>query len=199
MAKSRYISLYMRYSFTCWIILCCLFSCKPAQKPSSESQNSTTVSNLAPKTWQEEHLVRIETGTTTPEKLVSFAKSLKGIPYKYASTNPSIGFDCSGFVTYVFNHFNIAVPRASVDFTPVEREIDIKDAKPGDLILFTGTDSIKRVVGHMGIIVYHSADSLSFIHSTSGRDYGVTESALTKGYQQRYIKTIRIFPQNDKK
>lgn len=188
----------MRYSFTVLIILCCLFSCERAQKSSSQRQDSVTNESLARKTGAEEHMVRIETGTTTPAKLVSFAETLKGIPYKYGSTDAKTGFDCSGFVTYVFNHFNIAVPRTSVDFTPVEREINIKDAKPGDLILFTGTDSTKRVVGHMGIIVYHSADSLAFIHSTSGRDYGVTESAMTQGYQHRYMKTIRIFPQNDK-
>lgn len=59
-----------------------------------------------------EHII---TGKTTPAELIAYANSLTGIPYKYGSTNPSQGFDCSGFITYVFNHFNIIVPRRSVD------------------------------------------------------------------------------------
>ena len=42
-----------------------------------------------------------------PDSILAFAKTLIGIPYLYASTDPAKGFDCSGFITYVFNHFNI--------------------------------------------------------------------------------------------
>ncbi|HEX6845699.1 MAG TPA: NlpC/P60 family protein, partial [Chitinophagaceae bacterium] len=55
----------------------------------------------------------INTGSTMPDSLVAFGKSLVGTPYLYASSDPSKGFDCSGFITYVFNHFGIAVPRSS--------------------------------------------------------------------------------------
>ena len=53
----------------------------------------------------------IKTGLTVPDSLVTFGKSLVGTPYLYASSDPQKGFDCSGFITYVFNHFGIAVPR----------------------------------------------------------------------------------------
>lgn len=148
--------------------------------------------------YQAEHLTQINTGTTTPRELLYFACSLTGTPYKYGSTDPNEGFDCSGFVTYVFNHFNIIVPRTSVDFTPVKREIPIKDAKPGDLILFTGTDSTTRIVGHMGIVSSQPGEALKFIHSTSGRGYGVVETAFHNPYYVgRYVKTIRVFKEND--
>src|SRR5690606_11001830 len=90
----------------------------------------------------------IKTGNTRPQELISFAKTLIDVPYKYASIDPSIGFDCSGFITYIFNHFDIGVPRSSVGFTNMGRTIDLQNAKPGDLILFTGTDSSIRIVGH---------------------------------------------------
>jgi cell wall-associated NlpC family hydrolase len=45
----------------------------------------------------------------------------------------------------------------------------VEEAKPGDLILFTGTDSTIRIVGHMGIIIYNGKDELLFIHSSSGK------------------------------
>ncbi|MEO6584384.1 MAG: NlpC/P60 family protein, partial [Ferruginibacter sp.] len=90
------------------------------------------------------------------------------------------------------NHFNVKVPRSSVDFTNVGKEVPVAAAKPGDLILFTGTDSMVRIVGHMGIVTQNS-DSLKFIHSTSGRKYGVTETPFNKYYQGRFVKIIDIY------
>src|SRR5687767_993260 len=104
----------------------------------------------------------IETGSTVPDSLVAFGKSLVGVPYLYASSDPAKGFDCSGFITYVFNHFGIAVPRSSVDFTNVGSEIPTDIASPGDLILFTGTDSTIRIVGHMGIVESNELGNLLF-------------------------------------
>ena len=127
------------------------------------------------------------------QELVRFAKTLMGTPYKYASTDPSIGFDCSGFITFVFNHFHWEVPRSSVDFTNFGKQINLKDAREGDLILFTGTNDSIRIVGHMGIVTENS-DTLKFIHSTSGRAYGVTISNLEKRYKKRFVKVISIFP-----
>lgn len=135
----------------------------------------------------------IDTKNTRPQDLVAFAKTQIGVPYLYGSTDPSKGFDCSGFITYVFNHFDIAVPRSSIDFTNVGKTIGANEARPGDLILFTGTDSTEHLVGHMGIIVDNS-DSLRFIHSTSGKAYGVTITTLNTYYQSRYVKTVRVFP-----
>jgi len=140
---------------------------------------------------------RINTGSTQPGELLAFAMTLIGTPYRYASVDPAIGFDCSGFITYTFNHFRIAVPRSSIDFTNVEGEISLTNAKPGDLVLFTGTDSSSRVVGHMGIISSKENGEFYFIHSTSGKANGVTISSLSKYYSIRFVKVIRIFPQND--
>jgi cell wall-associated NlpC family hydrolase len=140
---------------------------------------------------------QIHTKHVHPQQVVDFAKTLIGTPYKYASTDPKVGFDCSGFITYVFTHFNIIVPRSSIDFTNVGSEILAENAKPGDLILFTGTDSTEKFVGHMGLIVSNQNKQLEFIHSTSGKKYGVTITPFNDYYRSRYMKTIRIFPEND--
>lgn len=142
-------------------------------------------------------IFRINTGKTKPTELLAFANSLLGVPYLYASTDPSMGFDCSGFITYVFNHFNITVPRSSIEFTNVGQEINAYDAKPGDIILFTGTDSAIEVVGHMGIITSNINKKLEFIHSTSGKAHGVTISPLSDYYKSRFVKVIRVFKQNN--
>ena len=137
----------------------------------------------------------LNTGSTIPDSLVAFGKSLVGTPYLYASSDPEKGFDCSGFINYVFNHFGIAVPRSSVDFTNVGIEIPKEFASPGDLILFTGTDSTIRIVGHMGIVESNETGNLLFLHSTSGKSYGVTISPLKGYYEGRFEKVIRVFPQ----
>ena len=140
----------------------------------------------------------INTGSTTPEQLMAFAETLKGVPYKYASTDPKVGFDCSGFITYTFNHFGIQVPRSSIDFTDVGKYITKEEAKRGDIILFTGTDSTERFVGHMGLITSNNGGKIEFIHSTSGKAYSVTVTPLNNYYLSRFVKCIRIFPQNDR-
>ena len=157
-------------------------------KPPDSTRKDTVLHSLAGKS--------IDTKNVMPVSVVEYAKTLVGVPYKYASSDPKTGFDCSGFITYVFNHFGIIVPRSSRDFTEVGKAIEAVQAKPGDLILFTGTDSTEKFVGHMGLVVSNENGTLQFIHSTSGKKYGVTISPLSGYYQGRYVKTIRIFPQN---
>ena len=129
-----------------------------------------------------------------PGNVVDYALTLLGTPYKYGSTDPAIGFDCSGFITYVFRHFNIAVPRSSIEFTNVGTPVDVSVSKRGDIILFTGTDSTERNIGHIGIVVSNENGKLQFIHSTSGKAYGVVITELNQYYKGRFIKIVRVFP-----
>ena len=137
-------------------------------------------------------LLNKEINSITPQELVAYAKTLVGVPYLYASADPALGFDCSGFITYVFNHFQIAVPRSSVDFTHVGKPVDIQAAKEGDLILFTGTVDSIRIVGHMGIVT-ENIDTLKFVHSTSGKANAVTISSFSEHYKKRFVKVVRVF------
>lgn len=184
-----------------FVILISLSSCIGEDKPNFVytkpiAPDSTDVAPLSPQSG--DSTVTIQTGALTPATLISYAETLKGIPYLYGSTDPKKGFDCSGFITYVFNHFKVVVPRQSVGFASVKRRINLKDAKSGDLVLFTGTDSTKKIVGHMGILKVDPGKKITFLHSTSGKDYGVTETPLNAYYQGRYMHTIRIFPENDR-
>ena len=135
----------------------------------------------------------IQAAGLNPDTLVAFAKTLIGITYKYGSIDPALGFDCSGFITYVFNHFKVTVPRSSKDFENVGLPVDVEVCKPGDLILFTGTDSTERTIGHMGIVISNAGENVLFIHSSSGKAYGVVITPLNDYYKSRFVKVIRVF------
>jgi cell wall-associated NlpC family hydrolase len=155
---------------------------------STEKENNSSVRN------EFEHVItELNNKEIHPDSIVAFARTLIGIPYRYGSINPAIGFDCSGFITYVFNHFNISVPRSSINFTHYGKEVAVEKSKPGDLILFTGTNIKIRKVGHMGIVESVKNDTLYFIHSSSGKANGVVISPLGKYYKSRFIKVIRVF------
>ena len=136
----------------------------------------------------------------SPEEVIKFAETLVGTPYVYGSTDPKVGFDCSGFITYVFNHFKIKVPRSSIEFTNVGQTVPIDQAKRGDIILFTDpdfTNAENSDVGHMGLITSNEKGLLNFIHSTSGKAMSVTVTPMSDHYKKRFVRVGRIFPQNN--
>lgn len=129
------------------------------------------------------------------DSLVFFSKKYIGTHYKYASINPSKGFDCSGFVYYVFHHFNIKVPRSSIDYGTIGKAINPDSAKIGDVIVFTGTNSKNRTPGHVGIVISNMGEELQFIHSSSNKKHsGVKISSYKESpyYEKRFLKIVRI-------
>lgn len=129
------------------------------------------------------------------DSLVSFAKKQIGIKYCYANCKPSTGFDCSGFVYYVFGHFNLKVPRSSMDYEKAGKIISIDSCKIGDVIVFTGTNAKNRKSGHVGIILSNPGEEIKFIHSSSSKKgSGVKISTFKDSpyYKIRFIKVVRV-------
>lgn len=124
--------------------------------------------------------------------LISFAKSMIGIPYRYASSNPSIGFDCSGFVSYVFKNFGISAPRSSSEFSVAGIPVKLENVKIGDVLVFTGTNPRVRRVGHVGIVSSIEGDTIQFIHATSGKAHGVTVTKMNAYYKSRFMKAVSM-------
>jgi len=128
----------------------------------------------------------------TAGQLISFAKTLIGSPYHYASRNPKRGFDCSGFVSYVFENFGFSVPRSSREFPDAGTPVSLENAKVGDVLIFTGTNPRVRKIGHVGIIYSINGNEIKFIHSTSGKAHGVTITQMDDYYRSRFIKAVSI-------
>jgi cell wall-associated NlpC family hydrolase len=136
----------------------------------------------------------IDTKGIKPDQVVQFAQGCLGIPYKYGEADPGRGFDCSGFITYIFKNFGISVPRSSVGFTNVGRTVSMEEARPGDLILFTGTAPEEREIGHMGLVVSNTGGMLEFEHATSGKAMSVVITPFNDYYRTRFVRVTRIFP-----
>jgi cell wall-associated NlpC family hydrolase len=124
--------------------------------------------------------------------VISFAKKLLGIPYLFASSNPVNGFDCSGFVNYVFKKFKINLPRASGEIGDLGAGLKPEDFKVGDVLVFYGFKDKTRI-GHVGIICEAAGMKSRFIHSSSGNAHGVTISELgSEMYTRRFCKCINV-------
>ena len=187
---------FMRYIISALFLSLLIFTLSFCPKNSSKNFN---VNTFTPTVTNEINAVKKDIVQNPEIKqeargFVEYAKTLIGTPYLYGSTNPRNGLDCSGFVNCVSDHFGIKVPRSSAEFTNFGTTVEANNAKPGDLILFTGTELSKHVVGHMGIITNNINGELQFIHSSSGKSKGVTVSDLDGYYKTRFVKVIRIFP-----
>lgn len=135
----------------------------------------------------------IEAKRNTEKEVIAFAKKFLGVKYRYGQANPSNGFDCSGFVYYVFKEFGINLPRSSSAMGQAGQDVTLEEAKTGDIILFTGTNPANRSIGHVGIVMSNDDKTgIDFIHASSGKAQAVTETKLEGSYQRRFMKIVRV-------
>ena len=124
----------------------------------------------------------------TGEDIAEYAKNYLGYPYVYAEESPSVGFDCSGLVWYVYKHFGYTVSRSSVALANDGKTISKKsDLKPGDILIFLAYNDYSRV-GHVGIYIGNN----EFIHANDEKT-GVIITSLDYGkYPERFVSGRRI-------
>lgn len=114
-------------------------------------------------------------GDVFGSKLADFAQQFVGTPYQWGGRSAH-GFDCSGFVQYVFGHFGIALPRTSYDMFGVGSAVSQSDLMPGDLIF---SDTYGGGASHVGIYLGGG----KFISAESG---GVAIASLSQSYWARH-------------
>ena len=120
-------------------------------------------------------------------EIVKSAINKIGSTYRYGGRGPN-DFDCSGFVQFTFGLNNIAISGSAKSISKMASAIDIKDAKPGDLIFFKKDGHIF----HVSIIQKISDDSIIVVHSTTSRGV-IEEDILASPYwQEKIYKVISL-------
>lgn len=104
------------------------------------------------------------------KRLVEFAYKYVGVKYRSGGTDPN-GFDCSGFVTFVFKQFEIEVPRISRDQQKKSSPLKVGDVQPGDLVFFANGAN----VNHVGIVVQNKNGIVTMVHSSTSQGIVITE------------------------
>ena len=118
-------------------------------------------------------------------QLINVASDNLGTGYRTGGATPS-GFDCSGLMYSTFKKFDITLPRSSYEMAEAGKQIDLEQAKKGDLIFFINRGQSR--INHVGMIVEVNGDDIKFIHSsTSG---GVIISSLKESYYDKTFKQI---------
>ena len=112
------------------------------------------------------------TGTVSAsaQAVIQYAEQFEGYPYVWGGSSPSTGFDCSGFVQYVFNHFGISLPRTTYSQVNCGTAVSLSDIQVGDLVFEFGTSSAPS---HVGIYIGNGE-----IINAAGVGQGVTISKL---------------------
>ena len=143
---------------------------------SGSSGSSSRSSSGASSSSQSVPAVSSSSGSSMGSQIVSYAKNFIGVPYVWGGSTPS-GFDCSGFVQYVYRHFGVSLPRTTYSQICVGRSVSRSELAPGDLVFFRGA-------GHVGIYV----GGETYIHAPqTGRTISIDSMANRSLYAARRI------------
>lgn len=125
------------------------------------------------------------TGSIASAELVGTALALRGTPYRNGGADLS-GFDCSGFVQYVFAQHGLGMPRTVAEQHEVGRKIKPNELQPGDLVFFR-TDG--RDTSHVGIALGDD----TFVHAPSSKGVVRVEMISAKYWMSRFVGARRVF------
>ena len=126
----------------------------------------------------------------TSSALVDTAMKLRGVPYRNGGSDPS-GFDCSGFVQWVFAQNGVLLPREVREQYTAGRKIDLRDVQPGDLVFF---QTVSRGASHVGVVI--GGDQ--FVHAPSSTGVVRVERFTADYWTKRFVGARRIPPGDDR-
>ena len=119
---------------------------------------------------------------------LEFALSHIGIRYKFGGNTPDSGFDCSGFVRWVFNRtWGVLLPRTSMDIAALGTPVAKEDLKPGDLVFF---NTMRQTFSHVGIYLGDG----QFLHAPSRGSQVRVENLDLSYWKKRFNGARRIDP-----
>lgn len=124
------------------------------------------------------------------DAIIAYAKTFLGVPYRWGGTTPS-GFDCSGFINYIFGNFGFSLVRTSFGLAELGETIKLSDIQPGDLMFFKGSNVNSTSVGHVAMVIEVTPTAIKFIHSANS-GVRIDNFKTSEYYIKRYVKTKRL-------
>jgi cell wall-associated NlpC family hydrolase len=122
--------------------------------------------------------------TELPPALIATALMFRGTPYRNGGSDPS-GFDCSGFVQYVFAQHGRSLPREVQEQFRSGEAIDKSDVRPGDLVFF---ETVAHGASHVGIALGGN----EFVHAPSSRGVVRIERYTLEYWSKRWVGARRV-------
>jgi cell wall-associated NlpC family hydrolase len=116
--------------------------------------------------------------------VVAMALGYRGVPYRDGGSDPS-GFDCSGFIQYVFSQAGTILPREVRDQFRNGLAISSAEIKAGDLVFF---ETVSRGASHVGLAIGGG----EFVHAPSSRGVVRVERLASTYWARRYVGARRI-------
>jgi cell wall-associated NlpC family hydrolase len=112
------------------------------------------------------------------------ALGYRGVPYRNGGSDPS-GFDCSGFVQYVFKQVGALLPRQVFEQFQVGIEVGRDEVQPGDLVFF---QTVSRGASHVGLAIGDG----QFVHAPSSNGVVRVEALASRYWSSRFVGARRI-------
>lgn len=146
-----------------------------------------TVADMGTESSTQDKIVAQAQGwTNKAEDIIINALGLLGIEYKYGGATPESGFDCSGFVRYVFKQAtNMSLPHGARAISQLGQKITPNELKPGDLVFF---NTLKSTFSHVGIYLGDN----KFIHAPRAGQSVRIENMNNQYWTSRYNGATRI-------
>ncbi|KOY13313.1 C40 family peptidase [Paenibacillus xylanivorans] len=129
--------------------------------------------------------VLFTSGATSTEasSINTVVNNMTGIPYKWGGTTLA-GFDCSGFMRYIFNKYSIELPRTSQQQAKAGTSVSKANLRTGDLVFF---NTMGNGISHTGVYIGGG----QFAHASSSKGVSITQ--LSNPYfNDRYVTARRV-------
>ncbi|EPR13556.1 C40 family peptidase [Ruminiclostridium papyrosolvens] len=154
------------------------------------SSKFVNISSASTKTSRSASVVAfaaIEDDGSVNSKLIAYAREFEGVRYVYGGTNPQTGFDCSGFVGYVYKKFDVNLNRSAQGMYSNGVKVSKAQLKAGDILFFDASSrKASGQIDHAGI--YIGGDT--FIHASSSN--GKVRVQKLSEYRGTYIGAKRV-------
>ena len=168
--------------FLCILLALTSASCA-AVEPASANVHNQADSQALEQTSSDDNP---ENWSARAREVLVNALSLTGIKYSYGGKSPETGFDCSGFVGYVFKQAtSLTLPHSALAISQLGKTVPKKELKPGDLVFF---NTVKTAFSHVGIYLGNNR----FIHSPSAGGQVRVESMKEVYWATRFSGAQRI-------